>query len=61
MAHVTDLHVGRLYRPEHLPRLIDAVNSLRCDLICVTGDIVDHNVDYMPAAIDALGASSAAA
>ncbi len=54
IAHISDLHVGRLFRPEHLPRLVDSVNQLKSDIIAVTGDLVDHSVDFMPAACDAL-------
>ncbi|HPD29175.1 MAG TPA: metallophosphoesterase [Phycisphaerae bacterium] len=54
ITHISDLHVGRLFRPEHLPRLIDAVNQLKSDLIAVTGDLVDHSVDFMPLTCDAL-------
>lgn len=54
ITHISDLHLGRLFRPEYLPRLVDAVNGLKSDVIAVTGDIVDHSVDFMPAACDAL-------
>ncbi|MGQ9649550.1 MAG: metallophosphoesterase [Phycisphaerae bacterium] len=54
ITQISDLHVGRLFRPEHLPGLIDAVNQLKSDLIAVTGDLVDHSVDFMPLACDAL-------
>lgn len=54
IAHISDLHVGRLFRPEHLSPLVETVNHLKSDIIAVTGDIVDHSVDFMPAACDAL-------
>lgn len=54
ITHISDLHVGRLFRPEHLSRLVDAVNQLKSDIIAVTGDLVDHSADFMPAACDAL-------
>lgn len=56
IAHVSDLHTGRLFRPEHLPRMIDGVNALKCDIVAVTGDIIDHSNDFLPAACDALAA-----
>ncbi len=55
ITHVSDLHVGKLFRPEHLPALVDAVNRLDSDLIAITGDAVDHSFDYMPAACEAFG------
>lgn len=53
ITHISDLHVGRLYRPEHLPALVEAVNRLDSDLLAITGDAVDHSFDYMPAACEA--------
>ncbi|MCP4247916.1 MAG: hypothetical protein GY778_12780, partial [bacterium] len=35
LTHVSDLHVGRHYRPFMLPRLVDAVNKLDSDIILV--------------------------
>lgn len=54
ISHVSDLHVGRLFRPEHLPAMVDAVNSLSSDIVVVTGDIIDHSNDFLPDACDAL-------
>lgn len=53
VTHVSDLHVGRLFRPEHLGPVVDAVNELDSDIIAITGDVVDHSVDFLPAACDA--------
>ena len=54
ITHISDMHVGRLFRREHLPRLVEAVSQLKSDIIAVTGDIVDHSMDFMPPACDAL-------
>lgn len=56
ITHVSDFHVGRLFRPEHLPRVVDAVNKLGSDLVAVTGDILDHSNDFLPAAHQAVQA-----
>jgi len=56
VTHISDLHVGRIFRPEHLEPVVEAVNALGSDLIAITGDIVDHSADYMPAACDAFAA-----
>ncbi len=53
ITQVSDLHVGRLFRPDHLPPLVDAVNRLDSDLIAITGDIVDHSADFFPPACEA--------
>lgn len=55
ISHVSDLHVGRLFRPEMLPRVVDAVNALNSDLLVITGDIVDNSNALLPPALDAIG------
>lgn len=54
ITHVSDLHVGRHYRPHMLPKLVDTVGELDSDLVLVTGDIVDVSNDMLPPAIKAL-------
>ncbi len=54
ITHISDLHVGRLYRPHMLPHLIDQANALNSDLVVVTGDIVDNSNEMLPPALDAL-------
>lgn len=53
ITQISDLHLGRLYRPRMLPRLVDGANSLKSDIVVVTGDIVDVSNDMLPAAIGA--------
>lgn len=55
ITHVSDLHVGRLYRPYLLPRLVDVVNGLDSDIVLVTGDIIDNSNDMLPDAVSAIG------
>lgn len=54
ITHISDLHLGRHYRVSMLPRLIESANRLSGDLVVVTGDIVDHSNDVLPAAMHAL-------
>lgn len=54
ITHISDLHVGRLYRPDMLPELVDKANALKSDLVLLTGDIVDNSNDMLPASIRAL-------
>ena len=56
ITQVSDIHVGRIFRPEHLGPVVEAVNRLKSDLVVVTGDILDHNNDYLPAAMQAIAA-----
>ncbi|HOA74890.1 MAG TPA: metallophosphoesterase [Phycisphaerae bacterium] len=53
ITHLSDFHVGRMFRPEHLGRVVEAVNQLDSDIVAITGDIVDHSADHLPAACDA--------
>lgn len=53
ITQVSDIHVGRLFRPEHLGGLVDAVNRLDSDLLAITGDAVDHSIDCLPPVCDA--------
>jgi len=54
ITHVSDLHVGRLYRPHFLPRMVDAVNHLNSDIVMFTGDLVDVSNDMLPPSIAAM-------
>ncbi len=54
ITQFSDLHVGRLYRPQFLPHLVDQVNRLKSDLILFTGDLVDVSNDMLPPALAAL-------
>ncbi len=41
IAHLSDLHISSAARAEHTEKVVQAVNALTPDLICITGDIVD--------------------
>jgi predicted MPP superfamily phosphohydrolase len=41
IAHVSDMHAGRFTRSSVLQKMIGAVNDLRCDLVLVTGDLIN--------------------
>jgi uncharacterized protein len=42
LAHLTDLHLGRLVSIEQIKRWVNATNVEAPDVVCITGDIVDH-------------------
>lgn len=52
IAHVTDVHVGRFTSGPVLKRIIDTTNSLRADLVLMTGDLINHAIADLPAALD---------
>ena len=51
VAHVTDLHVGRITPMEVQRAAVDLVNAQQPDLVAITGDFVCHSQLYL----DALG------
>lgn len=50
IAHVSDTHVGRFTNGRKLDDIADAVNQMKADLVAVTGDLIDYNLDDLPAA-----------
>ena len=41
---LSDLHLGNLTAVRQLRRIVERVNALKPDLICVTGDILDGDI-----------------
>jgi hypothetical protein len=56
IAHVSDIHVGKFTRGAVLERIAERTNDLDADLICVTGDLIDFNLDDLPESIEMLHA-----
>ena len=52
ITHVSDTHVGKFTRGRVLADLADTVNSLKSDLVLLTGDLIDHSIDDLPDALD---------
>lgn len=44
IAHISDLHLGNLTSIKRLRRIVEQVNALKPDLVCVTGDTLDGEV-----------------
>ncbi len=59
IAHVSDVHVGRLTDGRVLRQMVDTTNSLRPDLILVTGDLIHYALADLPEAISLLKAMDA--
>jgi predicted MPP superfamily phosphohydrolase len=47
IAHLSDLHIGKLTTVEHLPLIVQATNDLHADLIAITGDFVDLSLSVL--------------
>ena len=44
IAQISDVHVGPTIKRRYVDAIVDAVNSLKADVIAVTGDLVDGSV-----------------
>jgi predicted MPP superfamily phosphohydrolase len=44
LALVSDIHLGPLTGTRHLGRIVDLINSVNADIVCVVGDLVDGSV-----------------
>jgi predicted MPP superfamily phosphohydrolase len=44
IAQISDVHVGPTIKRKYVDAIVDAVNSLKADVIAVTGDLVDGSV-----------------
>lgn len=54
ITHLSDLHIGRLTTPDHLPHIVDACQRAKGDLIAVTGDFVDFSNNVLDDVINAM-------
>jgi predicted MPP superfamily phosphohydrolase len=52
ITHISDTHVGKFTRGRVLDEMADAVNSLKSDLVLLTGDLIDNSIDDLPEALD---------
>jgi predicted MPP superfamily phosphohydrolase len=44
LAVVSDIHLGPLTGSHHVGRIVDVINSVDADIVCVVGDLVDGTV-----------------
>ena len=44
IVQLSDLHLGNLTSEKQLRRIVERVNAIKPDLICVTGDVLDGDV-----------------
>ncbi len=54
IVQITDLHIGPILRRAFLASVVKRVNALGPDLVAVTGDLVDGNVDALAPELDPL-------
>ncbi len=46
IAHLSDIHIGSVYGPSFLRKVVDRTNSLDPDMVLITGDLSDGAFDY---------------
>ncbi len=51
IVHFSDLHLGFHSNPEHLSELVEQIRQVKPDVICFTGDLLDHSTAFIPEAI----------
>ena len=54
IVQISDLHVGSYIRDKELRGIVSMVNSLRPDLVVITGDILDWYLSSLPDAVSGL-------
>lgn len=54
IAQLSDLHAGSFFSERPVEEAIDLVAGLRPDLITITGDFVNHDIDELPIILPAL-------
>lgn len=54
VVHLSDIHVGPYLRRQELEYLTGLVNALRPDIVAITGDLIDRDIDSLPDAVAGL-------
>jgi uncharacterized protein len=54
IAHLTDVHIGAMIGRELAEQIVERVNSLRPDLVVITGDLVDGRLSELRPHIEPL-------
>lgn len=47
IAQLTDLHIDQRIPLSYLRRVVERVNAAKPDLVCVTGDVVNHAIEWI--------------
>ena len=61
IVQLSDLHLGAVYRPNYLSRIVEQVNALNPDVIIISGDLFDGSDESLPEFIEPLSKFSAPA
>jgi uncharacterized protein len=47
LVQVTDIHVGSTIRKDFVQKMVDGINALDPDVVCITGDLMDGSVEML--------------
>jgi len=47
IVQISDIHIGQIMRKNTLKEIVEQVNTLKPDLIAITGDLADGSVGYL--------------
>jgi len=59
VVQLSDLHLGAIYRPAYLQRLVKQVNDLNANMIIISGDLFDGSDEHLSEFIQPLSELSA--
>ncbi|NTV40834.1 MAG: metallophosphoesterase [Candidatus Moranbacteria bacterium] len=59
VVHISDVHLGHIYRDEYLREVVKRINSLRPDAVVITGDLFDGTDGNIDIFIDPLNSLEA--
>lgn len=59
IVQISDVHVGPTIKRRYVQAIVDAVNAAKPDMIAITGDVVDGNVEQLSAQARPLGSLKA--
>lgn len=54
VVQLSDVHIGGLIDAAYIKNIVDRVNAMRADLVVITGDLVDIDVNKIQAPLDEL-------
>jgi uncharacterized protein len=54
IAQISDVHIGPTIKRDFLRGIVEVVNSLRVDLVAITGDLVDGSVEQLAVHVEPL-------
>lgn len=54
IAQLSDIHIGGLINANFIADLVERVNTLKADIIVITGDLVDTKLNFAQKALDEL-------